>query len=110
VAVAFAACAWGTWGLILRRTDAIGKMPVALESTIVMAVITIVTGLTSVRDRARRPAPWRARAWVAWLGVSDAMNILLFFAAYKITIAISVLTHYLTSSSPSPRPCSSRSR
>lgn len=96
VAVAFAACAWGTWGLIIRRTDAIGKMPVALESTIVMAVITIVTGLTSVRDRVRAPAPWRARAWVAWLGVSDAMNILLFFAAYKITIAVSVLTHYLT--------------
>ncbi|HEY6462838.1 MAG TPA: DMT family transporter [Polyangiaceae bacterium] len=96
VAVAFAACAWGPWGLIIRRTDAIGKMPVALESTIVMAVITIVTGLTSVRDRVRAPAPWRARAWVAWLGVSDAMNILLFFAAYKITIAVSVLTHYLT--------------
>jgi drug/metabolite transporter (DMT)-like permease len=96
VAVAFAACAWGTWGLIIRRTDAIGRMPVALESTIVMAVITIVTGLASVLDRARSTAPWRARAWVAWLGVSDAMNILLFFAAYKITIAISVLTHYLT--------------
>jgi len=95
-AVALAACAWGTWGLIIRRTDAIGAMPTALESTIVMAVITVVTGVCTLRDRVRGRAPWKARAWVAWLGVSDAFNILLFFAAYKLTIAVSVLTHYLT--------------
>jgi drug/metabolite transporter (DMT)-like permease len=94
-AVALAACSWGTWALILRRTEALAPLPTSLESTIVMAVITIVTGLASLRDRAPRPAPWRARAWVAWLGVSDALNILLFFAAYKITIGVSVLTHYL---------------
>lgn len=95
-AVALAACAWGTWGLVIRHTEAIGSMPTTLESTIVMAVITIVSGLASLRDRIPRPAPWRARACVAWLGVSDAMNVLLFFAAYKLTIAVSVLTHYLT--------------
>ena len=95
-AVALAACAWGTWGLVVRHTEAIGAMPTALESTIVMAVITAVTGLCALRDRVPRRAPWRARAWVAWLGVSDALNILLFFAAYKLTIAVSVLTHYLT--------------
>jgi drug/metabolite transporter (DMT)-like permease len=70
-------------------------MPTALESTIVMGVITLVTGVASLRDRIARPAPWRARAWVVWLGVADALNILLFFAAYKITISVSVLTHYL---------------
>jgi drug/metabolite transporter (DMT)-like permease len=95
-AVALAACAWGTWGVVIRHTDAIGAMPVALESTLVMAVITVVTGLFSLRDRVPGRAPWKARAWVAWLGVSDALNILLFFAAYKLTIAVSVLTHYLT--------------
>jgi drug/metabolite transporter (DMT)-like permease len=95
-AVAIAACSWGTWALILRRTDALAPLPTSLESTIVMAVITLVAGLASVRDRVQRPAPLRARAWVAWLGVSDALNILLFFAAYKITIGVSVLTHYLT--------------
>jgi drug/metabolite transporter (DMT)-like permease len=95
-AVALAACAWGTWGLVIRHTEALGSMPTTLECTIVMAVITAVSGLASVRDRIARPAPWRARACVAWLGVSDAMNVLLFFAAYKLTIAISVLTHYLT--------------
>jgi drug/metabolite transporter (DMT)-like permease len=96
VAVAVAACAWGTWGLVIRHTEALGPMPAALESTIAMAVITVVPGLLSLRDRVAAPAPWRARAWVAWLGVSDAMNVLLFFAAYKLTIAVSVLTHYLT--------------
>jgi len=95
-AVALAACAWGTWGLVVRHTEAIGAMPTALESTIVMAVITVVTGVASLRDRVPGRAPWRARVWVAWLGVGDAFNILLFFAAYKLTIAVSVLTHYLT--------------
>jgi drug/metabolite transporter (DMT)-like permease len=95
-AVAIAACAWGTWGLIIRHTEHLGPMPTTLESTIVMAVLTLVSGLASLRDRIARPAPWRARGCVAWLGVSDAMNVLLFFAAYKLTIAVSVLTHYLT--------------
>jgi drug/metabolite transporter (DMT)-like permease len=71
-------------------------MPTVLQSAIVMAVITLVSGLASLRDRVARRAPWRARAWVAWLGVADALNVLLFFAAYKLTIAVSVLTHYLT--------------
>ncbi len=95
-AVALAACAWGTWGLVIRRTEAIGAMPTALESTIVMAVMTAVTGVASLRDRVPGRASWRARAWVAWLGASDAFNILLFFAAYKLTITVSVLSHYLT--------------
>jgi drug/metabolite transporter (DMT)-like permease len=71
-------------------------MPTALESTLVLAVITLVSGLAALRDRVPARASWRARAWVAWLGVSDALNIVLFFAAYKLTIAVSVLTHYLT--------------
>jgi drug/metabolite transporter (DMT)-like permease len=94
-AVALAACAWGTWGLIIRHTDAMGRMPAALESTLVMAVITVVTGVASAWDRVPGRASWRARGWVVWLGVSDALNILLLFAAYKYTIAVSVLTHYL---------------
>jgi drug/metabolite transporter (DMT)-like permease len=95
-AVALAACTWGTWGIVIRRTDALAAMPAALESTVVMAVMTLVSGIASVFDRVRAPAPWRARAWVAWLGAGDSFNILLFFAAYKLTIAVAVLTHYLT--------------
>jgi drug/metabolite transporter (DMT)-like permease len=95
-AVAFAACAWGTWGLVIRTTDAIAPMPVALESVVVMAVITVVSGVACAWDRVPGRASWRARGWVVWLGVGDAMNVLLFFAAYKLTIAVSVLAHYLT--------------
>jgi drug/metabolite transporter (DMT)-like permease len=96
VAVATAACSWGLWAIVIRRTEAIGPMPTALESTIVMAVITVVTGVAARYDRIASRAPSRARGWMAWLGVADAFNVLLFFAAYKITIAIAVLAHYLT--------------
>jgi DME family drug/metabolite transporter len=95
-AVALAACAWGTWGLVIRRAEAIGPMPTVLESAIVMAVITLGSGVATLRDRLASRAPWRARAWVVCLGVADALNVLLFFAAYKITISVSVLAHYLT--------------
>jgi drug/metabolite transporter (DMT)-like permease len=94
-AVALAACAWGTWGLVVRRAEAIGPMPAVLESAIVMGVITLGSGVASLRDRLAPRASWRARAWVAWLGVADALNVLLFFAAYKLTIGVSVLAHYL---------------
>jgi drug/metabolite transporter (DMT)-like permease len=74
-----------------------------LETMIVMAVITLVTGLAVVGERVcfrgspttHRPS-WKQRAWVAWLGLGDALNVVLFFAAYKRTIAVAVLTHYLT--------------
>lgn len=95
-AVALAACSWGTWALLLRKTEAIAPMGPALESTIVMATMTLVSGLTMLRDRTRHAATWGARAWVAWLGVSDAMNVLLFFAAVRLVIAVAVLVHYLT--------------
>jgi drug/metabolite transporter (DMT)-like permease len=39
-------------------------------------------------------AQWLA---VAWLGIGGAMNVVLFFAAYqRTTVAVAVLTHYLT--------------
>jgi drug/metabolite transporter (DMT)-like permease len=94
-AVASAAIAWGTWSLILRHAEAIAPMSSAMESTIVMAVLAVVTGVTSLRDRVASRAPFAARMWIVWLGVSDALNVLLFFAAYKITVAVAVLTHYL---------------
>jgi drug/metabolite transporter (DMT)-like permease len=71
-------------------------MPAAFESVIVMATMTAASGLLAQRDRVNRPAPVRARAWVGWLGVADSMNVLLFFAAYKLSISVAVLAHYLT--------------
>jgi len=96
LAVALAASSWGTWALVVRRAEAIAPMPSALESTVVMAVITIVAGATSLRDRVAARRTWQAWASVAWFGVADILNVLLFFAAYKLTIAVAVLTHYLT--------------
>ncbi len=95
-AVAAAAFAWGNWSLILRHAEAIAPMSSALESTIVMAVLTVVSGVLSLQDRIPSRAPLGPRLWIVWLGFSDAFNLLLFFAAYKITISVAVLTHYLT--------------
>ncbi len=95
-AVAFAACSWGTWALVLRRAAAIGPLPTALQAAVVMAVLTAVSGVTSLRDRRARRATAGERAWVAYLGVADAFNVLLLFAAYRITVGVAVLAHYLT--------------
>lgn len=95
--VAIGAASWGTWPLILRPAEAIAPMPPALESLVVMLVLVLVSGPLSLRDRVTRPATRREWIAVSWLGVSDALNILLFFGAYQVTgVAIAVLTHYLT--------------
>jgi DME family drug/metabolite transporter len=93
--VALAACTWGTWAMVLRSVEARWAMPSAVEATVTMAVITLVSALAMVRDRTHRPASWKARAWVVCSGFADALNVLLFFAAYRHAIAVSVLTHYL---------------
>jgi drug/metabolite transporter (DMT)-like permease len=91
--VALAAMSWGTWPLILRHAP----MPPALQSALLMLVLTLASLPFMLRDRVDvRPtaAQW---AGVAWLGVGDALNVVLFFAAYQRTsVAIAVLTHYLT--------------
>ncbi len=104
LAVSAAAISWGTWGLVIRHVEAKSAMPAALESTIVMGVITLVCGAASVRDfsgsggaaRSAHRRGWKEWAYVGWFGVGDMLNVLLFFAAYKLTIAVAVLTHYMT--------------
>jgi DNA mismatch repair protein MutS len=61
-AVAFAACSWGTWAVWLRLAESAGAMPAAVEATIVMAVITAVSGVSMTGDaragpRRREPEP-----------------------------------------------------
>lgn len=91
--VAIAACSWGAWPLVLRHAP----MAPALQSAVVMAVLSLVSLPVMLRDRVPRRASFRAWAAVGWLGVSDAANVALFFAAYQRTsVAIAVLTHYLT--------------
>ncbi|MBV9948124.1 MAG: DMT family transporter [Myxococcales bacterium] len=111
-AVALAAMSWGTWGVIARKALTFGPMPASLQSAIVMAVVAVVCGAVLAAERrwpgrparpaagARGPAEAErgGRAWVlvAWFGASDLLNMLLFFAAYRLTIAVAVLTHYMT--------------
>ncbi|MBX3189409.1 MAG: DMT family transporter [Labilithrix sp.] len=91
--VAIAAAGWGTWPLILRHAP----MPAALQSAIVMSALTLASLPLMLRDRVRVRATPRQWLGVVWLGVGDALNIVLFFAAYQRTsVAIAVLTHYLT--------------
>jgi drug/metabolite transporter (DMT)-like permease len=94
--VAFAAMQWGIWPLVLHWADGFGPLPAAVQSTIVMIAITCASGPLMFVDRVRKKAePWH---WlgVAWLGLADAMNIILLFRAYQLTtVGIAVTTHYL---------------
>lgn len=91
--VAIAACSWGTWPLILRRAP----MPAALQSAILFLVMTCASIPFCVFDRVRARATGKQWLAVAGLGVSDALNVVFFFGAYqRTTVAVAVLTHYLT--------------
>lgn len=96
VLVASAACMWGLWPLILQHAESYGKIPSALESALVMLVLTLISGPLALRDRVRLRASVRGWAGVAWLGFADAMNIVLYFRALQLaSVAVAVLTHYL---------------
>jgi drug/metabolite transporter (DMT)-like permease len=72
-------------------------MPAALQSAIFMVVLTACSLPVMFKDRV--PVRAKPRHWlgIAWLGVGDALNVALFFGAYQRTsVAIAVLTHYLT--------------
>jgi drug/metabolite transporter (DMT)-like permease len=91
--VAIAAVGWGTWPIILKKAP----MPAALQSAVLMAVLTVASLPVMLRDRVRVRPTLGQWAGIAWLGVGDALNVVLFFAAYqRTTVAIAVLTHYLT--------------
>jgi drug/metabolite transporter (DMT)-like permease len=91
--VALAAMSWGTWPLILRHAP----MPPALQSAVLMLVITVASLPVMLGDRVRVRPTAMQWAGVAWLGIGDALNVVLLFAAYQRTsVAIAVLTHYLT--------------
>lgn len=90
--VALAASSWGAWPLILHHAP----MAPALQAAVAMAVLTIASIPFMLRDR----SPVRATRidWLGlvWLGIGDAANTALFFAAYQRTsVAVAVLTHYL---------------
>jgi drug/metabolite transporter (DMT)-like permease len=91
--IAIAASGWGTWAVILKHA----RMQPTLQSALVMLVITVVSFPVMFRDRLPVRATRMQWLALAWFGVSDAGNIGFFFAAYQRTsVAIAVLTHYLT--------------
>lgn len=91
--VALAAMGWGTWPLILKRAP----MPAALQSAVLMLVLTVASLPVMLGDRVRAKASRAQWVAIAWLGIGDALNTVLFFGAYqRTTVAIAVLTHYLT--------------
>jgi drug/metabolite transporter (DMT)-like permease len=95
--VVMAACSWGTWPLFLHYAEQYGPLSPALESAVLMAVLTVLSGPLCLRDRVRVRATRAQWLGVGWLGIADAFNVLLLFAAYQRTsVAIAVLTHYLT--------------
>ncbi len=72
-------------------------MPAALQSAVLMGVLTLVSLPVMLGDRLRVKPTLSQWLGVGWLGIGDALNVVLFFAAYqRTTVAIAVLTHYLT--------------
>ncbi len=62
-----------------------------------MVVVTAVSAPFCAVDRVRVRADAPAWGLLVWVGIADAMNVVLLFAAYqKTTVAVAVLTHYLT--------------
>jgi drug/metabolite transporter (DMT)-like permease len=97
ILVAVAAAGWGTWPFFLRHAEQYGRIPPALEAALAMGGLVLASALVVTRDRLAvraTPGQWGK---IALLGVFDALNVVFFFAAYQRTsVAIAVLTHYLT--------------
>lgn len=94
--VALAAGSWGTWSLWFRAVERIGPFSAELEALVVMATMAVVTlpfALREGRGRTRSRAAW---GLIVAMGVSDALNILLFFRAMRLgSLSVAVLSHSL---------------
>lgn len=95
--VAIAAVGWGTWSLFLRPAGVDPRW----SATIMLTVVTLAAAPTLLKSGARGPSEGPPRALREWsailgLGVFDALNAALFFAAMSVTnVALAVLSHYL---------------
>ena len=96
--VAIAACSWGTWRYVLLAAEKLAPgLDARVEGAIVMLVITLFA-FAALAFEERKPSERTTRDWagVAWLGIADALNVLLLFVAYgKTSVPIAVTTHYL---------------
>ena len=87
--VAVAATLWGSWPLMLRPAGLSGPQNALLILAVMALPAPFVLRRESLRDR-------RATLALVVLGLSDAANASLFFAAVQRgPLAVAVLTHYL---------------
>ena len=95
--VATAATSGGVRPEIRMVWGSFGPLGAALQATVVLAPLTVVSFPMVRFDRVSRRATRREWAGVAWLGLADALNVLFFFGAYRMTsVGVAVTTHYLT--------------
>lgn len=90
--VVLAAASWGTWSLFLRPAD----MPVAVSTAVIFAVMAIAAIPLALREPRGR---WDRTTWllIAANAAADGINCATFFGAIaRTTVAIAVLTHYVT--------------
>ena len=98
VGVALAAASWGSWSIFLRLAQEAAPIAPQLSTFVVMATIMVVLAPLAASATRRRSAPRAAREWllIALFGVSDALNVVLYFGALQTTsVSVAVLTHYL---------------
>lgn len=97
--VAGAAASWGTWSLFFRPAERLGPLASELEALLVLAMLALVNlPLAALRPAPPDRGPRPPRAWLLLLalGLSDALNCLLFFRALRLTtVAVAVLSHSL---------------
>ncbi|MDY7229688.1 DMT family transporter [Hyalangium rubrum] len=87
--VAAGATLWGCWPLFLRQAGLTGAQNALLALLIMSLPAPFLLRREALRDR-------RALIALVAMGVADAINVALFFAAVRRgPVAVAVLTHYL---------------
>jgi drug/metabolite transporter (DMT)-like permease len=95
--LAGASVLWGCWTLFFRTAERMQSISPAAESFTVFAVTLVVLGPWAWRDGRGRKRSAGLWALMALLGLADAGNVLCYFGALqKTSVAIAVITHYLT--------------
>ena len=95
--VAAAALSWGTWPLWVRGVP-LGQFTIAMVVQAVLGLCGLPFALlvTRGRRRAGRAAGRLGILWIGLLGLSDAGNNVLYFAALgQGAVGVAVLAHYL---------------
>ncbi|MGZ3450704.1 MAG: DMT family transporter [Polyangiales bacterium] len=92
--VAIAATMWGSWSIFLRPAKVDSRWAAAtMLGVVAIAAAPLLLRRSARGPRDRVPSEWK---WIVTMGVFDALNAGLFFAAMETTtIAVAVLSHYL---------------